>query len=129
MLVIWQDLRDEAMRERHWKRLMRACGRTFVLDSKFCLNDLVKLQLHKTADAVGEIVEAARQELKIDRQLDKIETTWMNLFINFIPFKGSGVHVIDEASYYLPTTHLLLTYYLPTTDLLRTYYPLLLTYY
>ena len=44
-LPLVQDLKDDAMRERHWKKLMRACGRTFVLDSKFCLNDLVKIQV------------------------------------------------------------------------------------
>ncbi|KAL1498812.1 hypothetical protein AB1Y20_014117 [Prymnesium parvum] len=97
-LPLVQDLHDEAMRERHWKKLMRACGRTFVLDAKFCLNDLVKLQLHRYADAVSEIVEQARQELKIDKQLDRIENTWANLMLEFVSFKSSGVGVLDEAS-------------------------------
>ena len=29
-LPLVQDLRDDAMRERHWKKLMRICGKTFV---------------------------------------------------------------------------------------------------
>ena len=27
-LPLVQDLRDEAMRERHWKKLMRICGKS-----------------------------------------------------------------------------------------------------
>ena len=75
-LPLVQDLRDEAMRERHWKKLMRVCGRTFVMDAKFCLNDLCKLSIHLFADAVGDITEQARQEMKIDKQIDKIDRTW-----------------------------------------------------
>ena len=72
-LPLVQDLRDDAMRERHWKKLMRTCGRTFVMDAKFCLRDLFRLQLHLFADAVADIVEQARQELKIDKHLAKID--------------------------------------------------------
>ena len=97
-LPLVQDLRDEAMRERHWKKLMRICGKTFVLDDKFCLNDLLKLQLHLFADSVGEIVEQARQEIKIDKHLNKIETVWLNLQLEYAPFKSTGVQVLVEAS-------------------------------
>ena len=48
-LPLVQDLRDEAMRERHWKKLMRTCGRTFVMDAKFCLRDLFGLQVRACA--------------------------------------------------------------------------------
>ena len=54
------------------------------------------IQVHRFADAVSEIVEQSRQELKIDKQLDKIENTWMNLMMEFIPFKSTGVKVIEE---------------------------------
>ena len=97
-LPLVQDLRDEAMRERHWKKLMRTCGRTFVLDAKFCLRDLFKLQLHKFADAVGEIVEQSRQEIKIDKHLSKIDNVWLVLALEYSMFKTTGVKVVVEAS-------------------------------
>ena len=40
-LPLVQDLRDEAMRERHWKKLMRICGKSFVMDDKFSLSMLL----------------------------------------------------------------------------------------
>jgi dynein heavy chain len=97
-LPLVQDLRDEAMRERHWKKLMRTCGRTFVLDAKFCLRDLFRLQLHKFADAVGDIVEQSRQEIKIDKHLQKIDSAWLVLALEYSMFKATGVKVIVEAS-------------------------------
>ena len=97
-LPLVQDLRDEAMRDRHWKKLMRIAGKSFVVDDKFVLRDLLRLQLHTMADAVGDIVEQSRQELKIDKHLSKIETTWLNLAFEYSPFKTSGVSILVEAS-------------------------------
>ena len=59
-LPLVQDLRDEAMRERHWKKLMRVCGKSFVMDDKFALHHLLALQLQDHVDAVGETVEQVR---------------------------------------------------------------------
>ena len=97
-LPLVQDLKDEAMRERHWKKLMRICGRNFTMDEKFCLNDLLKLQLHLYADGVSECTEQARQELKIDKQINKIDATWMGLQTEYVPFKNTGVYIINEVS-------------------------------
>ena len=95
-LPLVQDLRDDAMRERHWKKLMRICGRTFRNDEKMCLNDLFALQLHLFADGVSDTVEQGRQELKIDKQISKIDETWVGLQLEYTPFGQSGVYVLDE---------------------------------
>ena len=44
------------MRERHWKKLMRVCGKSFTMDDKFCLQHLLALRLQDFVDAVGETV-------------------------------------------------------------------------
>ena len=93
-LPVVQDLRDEAMRERHWKKLMRICGKSFVMDEKFNLSMLLALQLQNFVDAVGETVEQARMELKIDKQLARIDATWLQLQLEYEPFKATGVHVL-----------------------------------
>ena len=97
-LPLVQDLRDEAMRERHWKKLMRICGQTFVMDEKLNLGVLLRLELHKFAEPVADTVEQARMELKIDKQLQKIETVWMALQLEYEPFKSSGVTILKDAS-------------------------------
>jgi hypothetical protein len=71
-----QDLRDDAMRERHWQKLMSICGKTFIMDAKLQLDALLQMELHKFADSVSEVVEQGRAEIKIDIQLQKIQKTW-----------------------------------------------------
>ena len=78
-LPLVQDLQDEAIRERHWKKLMRVCGKSFVMDDKMSLQHLLALNLQNFVDSVAETVEQARMELKIDKQLARIDATWMEL--------------------------------------------------
>ena len=85
------DLRDDAMRPRHWTQLMQACGQTFVMDDKLPLDTLIRLELDKYQDAVTEIVERARAEIKIDQALTKIIGIWGGLTIEYVPFKKTGV--------------------------------------
>ena len=56
-LPLVQDLRDDAMRERHWQKLMSICGKTFIMDAKLQLDALLQMELHKFADSVSEVVE------------------------------------------------------------------------
>jgi len=95
-LPLCGDLRDDAMRARHWTQLMQACGQTFVMDDKLQLDSLLKLELDKYQDSVSEIVERARAEIKIDLQLQKIITTWSGLFLEYVPFKASGVQILVQ---------------------------------
>lgn len=46
-----QDLHHPAMRDRHWKMLMQTTRKHFVMDEKFCLGDLLALELHNYVDA------------------------------------------------------------------------------
>ena len=45
------------MRDRHWKMLMQATNKSFVMDSRFCLGDLLALELHNFVDVCSEIVD------------------------------------------------------------------------
>ena len=47
----------------------------FVLDANFKLDDLLKLELHKFADEVGEIVDCAQKEEKMEQGLAKLKVT------------------------------------------------------
>ena len=95
-LEVVAEPRDDAMRERHWKQLMVVCKQTFIMDDKLQLDALLKLELDKFRDPVGEIVERARAEIKIDLQLQKIIKTWSGLFLFYKPYKTSGVQVLEQ---------------------------------
>ena len=66
------ELKSPAMRQRHWDKLMEITGATLpVSDGKFapefCLADLLALQLHKYVDDVGEVVDQANKEDKMEQ--------------------------------------------------------------
>ena len=95
-LPLIQDLRDDAMRPRHWTQLMQVAGSTFVVDDKLQLDTLIKLELDKYQDACTEIVERARAEIKIDFALQKIINAWGLLFLEYVPFKATGVQILVQ---------------------------------
>ena len=90
-LPLVQDLARPAMRERHWKQLMDATGKQFVMDEKFCLGDLLALELHKFQDDCGEITERADKELIIEKNLKKIEDTWSGMDLAFTNYMDTEV--------------------------------------
>jgi len=95
-LPLVQDLRDDAMRERHWQKLMATCGKSFILDNKLQLESLLALQLHDFQDGVSEVVEQARAEIKLEAQLKKIAHTWSGLNLEYAPFKNTGVQILQQ---------------------------------
>ena len=54
----------------------------FSLDANFKLDDLLKLELHKFADEVGEIVDCAQKEEKMEQGLAKLKVQESCLLAN-----------------------------------------------
>ncbi|KAL0038617.1 hypothetical protein WJX79_000048 [Trebouxia sp. C0005] len=88
-LPLVSDLHHPAMRERHWKQLMKATGKNFIMDSKFNLGNLLELGLHNYVDACSEIVDRAQKELIIEKALKKIDETWSSLSLTFSPYQDT----------------------------------------
>jgi hypothetical protein len=82
------------MRERHWRMLMQTTGKQFVMDERFCLGDLLELELHNYVDACSEIVDRAQKELNIEKQLKKIEDTWAALNLVFNPYMDTDINAL-----------------------------------
>jgi len=90
-LPLVADLHHPAMRERHWKQLMKATGKHFTMDEKFNLGDLLALELHSCVDEVSDIVDRAQKELVIEKALKKIDETWSSLTLSFVPFPETEI--------------------------------------
>ena len=84
-LPLVEELHHPAMRDRHWKQLMRTCGVSFVMDENFTFGGLLALKLHEYEDDVMEIVDKAQKELTIEKQLSKITDTWKVQNLTFDP--------------------------------------------
>jgi dynein heavy chain len=97
VLPLINDLHSDAMRSRHWLQLGNVARSQSDLDPnnpKFCLGNLIDLSLHLYVDAVGEIVETADKELKIERKLGTIEGAWAGLQVEYIKHKDTDNKIL-----------------------------------
>jgi dynein heavy chain len=88
ILPLISQLHSKFMQERHWKKLMQFTHQNIAFQSpKFCLEDLIKLELHKYAEEVTELVDGAQKEAKIEIKLNNIQTIWEEQSFEFKEYK------------------------------------------
>ncbi|GAB6022905.1 Dynein heavy chain 9, axonemal [Chamberlinius hualienensis] len=73
------DLRNSAIRQRHWEQLMEATGVEFQMNSKTTLADLLALNLHNYEDEVRGIVDRAVKEMSTEKTLQEFNATWSTM--------------------------------------------------
>lgn len=99
-----QALRDESMRDRHWKELRIEVKEDFDENGQdFTLEKVYSLNLLQHQDKIEEICSHARQQLKIEKSLMNIENLWekspnTNLEIEVSYTKGSNEPCYKVAS-------------------------------
>ena len=72
-LPLIAELRDEAMRERHWSALKKAIKKDFNVDDKLTLRDVFNLNLNQQSETVEENTDQAKQEARMEKTLNKLE--------------------------------------------------------
>eukprot|EP00898_Chlorokybus_atmophyticus_P006649 jgi/Chlat1/6986/Chrsp56S00523 len=76
-LPLIQDLKSEALRKRHWEKLMEVTGKKFEMDPKtFTLANLFSMELHNFAAVISDITNAAVKELTIESEIRNMAETW-----------------------------------------------------
>ncbi|CAK9806047.1 Dynein axonemal heavy chain 10 [Anthophora plagiata] len=85
------ELKNEAMRERHWKQLMKKTGRYFDMDpDRFTLENMFAMELGKYQEIAREIVMNAVKELAIERGLKELAEVWKNMEFTVVKhYKGT----------------------------------------
>ncbi|KAK2582958.1 hypothetical protein KPH14_009015 [Odynerus spinipes] len=73
------ELKNTAIRDRHWLQLMAETRVRFTMDDKTTLEDLLKLELHKYEEEVKEIVDKAVKEMAMEKVLKELQNTWANV--------------------------------------------------
>ncbi|ESN96268.1 hypothetical protein HELRODRAFT_67881 [Helobdella robusta] len=102
-LPIIVELKNEAMRERHWKILMNKTKIKFDTNiNAFTLKNLFAMNLANYYDVVIETISDAIKEANIEKALKEIEYTWSNLRFNIVKYhkntldKGHMIGSVDE---------------------------------
>ncbi|CAH8443146.1 unnamed protein product [Heterobilharzia americana] len=79
-LVLIQYLKDDAIRDRHWKQLMEKTGISFNMDPQtFTLEDVFAMQLHEHSEVISTVVNNAQREAAIEKMWVVVQQKWMYL--------------------------------------------------
>ena len=104
-IPLFVDLKNESLRERHWKKLMEITGKSFDMNPEtFTLEKLFSMNLHSYVEQIGEIVAGAMKELSIENGIKEVENTWRNMKFTITKYvRGTEDHgfilgAIDEIS-------------------------------
>ena len=100
-LPLIAELADEAMRDRHWDKLKEKVGVQFTIDDKLLLQFIYDLNLGKYQEDVEEIADQAKQEARMEKTLERLESTWKDITFIFNAHKDSGYYLIklDEDNF------------------------------
>jgi dynein heavy chain len=83
------ELRDPAMRTRHWTQLMELCGKSITVTPDILLRDMWNLELHKFSEAVEDTADQAKQESKMEKTITKISGEWAGVEFQYEAHKGN----------------------------------------
>ncbi|CAH6786111.1 Dnah2 [Phodopus roborovskii] len=87
------DLRNPALRERHWDQVKDEVQREFDQESEsFTLEQIVLLGMDQHVEKIGEISASATKELAIEVGLQNIARTWDVTQLDIVPYKDKGHH-------------------------------------
>ncbi|XP_041842513.1 dynein heavy chain 2, axonemal [Melanotaenia boesemani] len=85
------DLRNPAMRDRHWQQICEEVQCSFnPTSTEFTLEKIMFLGLHNKAEKISEISGAASKELFIEQGLDEIIKTWEAISLDITTYKDKG---------------------------------------
>ncbi|KAM3867513.1 dynein axonemal heavy chain 10 [Diretmus argenteus] len=89
-LPLLLDLKNEALRDRHWKELMDRTGTSFDMNpDSFTLENMFDMELQKYDNVIGDIVTSAVKELGIEKGVKEVVETWENITFSVQRYKGT----------------------------------------
>eukprot|EP01135_Chromosphaera_perkinsii_P008680 Nk52_evm13s1444 gene=Nk52_evmTU13s1444 len=91
------ELRNPAIRDRHWAQLTKATGVKFTMTDSTNLNDLLSLQLHKFEDDVRTIVDRAIKELSMEKILKDLDKIWGDMQFEYEQHSRQGVSLLKQS--------------------------------
>lgn len=89
IIPIIDDLRTRAIRPRHWESLKVQLDVEFDIESEeFCLQMLLEAHMDAHVEFIANLAVSAREELKIETDLEKIATFWEDTIFLMEPYQG-----------------------------------------
>jgi len=101
MMPVIQNLRADAMRERHINAIVKEVKETFnPKDASFTLQRVMDLGLQNHADLIARLCDDAKKEAKIENGLEDISRIWSTMTIDVVEHKGDAFKVRSTEELY-----------------------------
>ncbi|KFG39763.1 dynein heavy chain family protein, partial [Toxoplasma gondii p89] len=95
-LPLVAELRDGAMRERHWAELLRVVhAQSTEISNEMPLKTIEQLQLWSFQGPVEEITDRAKQEAVMEKTLQMLEATWSEVPFDLERHKDTDVVLLN----------------------------------
>jgi dynein heavy chain len=87
-LPIFQDLKNEALKDRHWSEMMTKTGAGIDFQpNAVTLANIFKMNLTQYADVIAEVTNTATKELGIERGLQELGDVWNTMRFKVLVYK------------------------------------------
>eukprot|EP01135_Chromosphaera_perkinsii_P012097 Nk52_evm35s2579 gene=Nk52_evmTU35s2579 len=83
------DLRNPALKSRHWQQIHELIGQELVRDETFTLGTLLDLNIFSKREEIEEISVQATNEATLEEMLKKVENNWRELDYQLLPYKDT----------------------------------------
>jgi len=94
-MPLLQDLRNQALRERHWLTLMEEIGQSFdYLSDNFTLERVIDLGLNTYGEFISNLSTSASKELMVEQAIASIKQVWESLPLETVAYRDRGHHRI-----------------------------------
>ncbi|KAL7295702.1 hypothetical protein TKK_0011053 [Trichogramma kaykai] len=88
---LFVELKNEAMRERHWQELMEKTGKYFDMSpDRFTLENMFAMDLARYQEIAETIVNNAGRELAIERGVEEIAKVWSDMKFKLMRHEKGG---------------------------------------
>ncbi len=79
---------------RHWKKIKDTVKKEFEVNDQLELQTIWDLKLFDFKDGIEEITDQSKQELKMEKNLNKIIEFWKDIQFELIQHKNTDVHTL-----------------------------------
>ncbi|KAJ3321819.1 Dynein heavy chain 6, axonemal [Boothiomyces sp. JEL0866] len=81
------DLRNPALKQRHWDKIQDAVGKPLVRDENFTLGHLIECRVFDFKEEIGHISSQAGSEAALDEMLTKVVKLWNDAEFIVTPYR------------------------------------------
>ena len=99
VLPVVVDLRNPALKDRHWEELTELLGIDIQKEENFTLNDLIEKKVSLKQEEISTIATSAQQEAILEEMMAKVTAMWSSAEFIVLPYKDiKDLYILGDTS-------------------------------